>query len=108
MANPVNLAGTMPAEVVNGLFTAVKELLASPKELRLVIGVLDVDTIKVKIATGDEIPVVQFRHIEVITGPNRKAATELLKGEYSTRTGQLELAFTPGAEVPPDTDRNED
>lgn len=101
MASPVNLAGTMPGEAVNGILAHVADLLKEPGVLRLVVGVIDVDTIKHKVATGDDVPVIQFRHLELVSADNKDAARAVLAAELSARTGQLELPLTPGAIAPP-------
>lgn len=103
MANPVNLSGTMPGEFVNGWYGIVPELLTDPKTLRVAVIVFDVQSIKRKVATDEETPVVQIRHVEVATGEHGTAAQEILRALQRGRTGQeqLELTFTPGAVAPP-------
>lgn len=104
MAQSVNLAGTMPGESVNGLYAIVEDLIKDGRRLRLVVGLVDTDTIKVKVATGDQIPVIQFRHLEVADRtPQAEAAGEILHELLTARTGQAELMlpFTPGSFAPP-------
>jgi hypothetical protein len=102
MANPVSLAGTMPAEPVNGLYRAATDLMKDPRRLRLVVGVVDVLTITQKVAKAWEYPTVQFRHIELVDEPHAEAARELLAALLGERTGQMTLDFEPGDQMPPD------
>jgi hypothetical protein len=102
---PANLAGTMPGETVNGWFTIVPELLAHPDKLRLLVGVFDVDTIKVKVATHGQTPVVQLRHVEVVDlgdAELTETVSAILRNLQRARLGdeQLELTYTPGAIAP--------
>ena len=104
MAQSVNLAGTMPGESVNGLFAIAEALIKDGRRLRLVVGLIDTDTIKTKVATSDQVPVVQFRHIEVADGTGHaEAVAEILHALLTERTGQAELMlpFTPGSFAPP-------
>lgn len=105
MGQPANLAGTMPGEATNGWFTIVPELLANPGKLRLIVGVCDVDTVKTKVATGQETPVVQLRHVEVVDLADAEltaTVSAILRNMQRQRLGdeQLELTYTPGAIAP--------
>ena len=102
---PANLAGTMPGEAVNGWFSIVPQLLDQPGKLRLIVGVCDVDTVKVKVATGGQTPVIQLRHVEVVDlGDTELTETvsAILRNLQRARMGdeQLELTYTPGAVAP--------
>ncbi len=104
---PANLAGTMPPEATNGWFSMVPELLGPDAgKLRLMVGIFDVDTIKIKVATHGQTPVVQLRHVEVVPLGDTELTEQvsaILRNLQRTRIGdeQLELTYTPGAIAPP-------
>lgn len=104
---PANLAGTMPPEAVNGWFGQVDGLLGKPETLRIGIVVYDVDTIKHKVQTGADTPVVQIRHVEVVPDGDtelREQVAAILRTLQRARLGdeQLELTYQPGAVAPAD------
>jgi hypothetical protein len=104
--NPVNLAGTMPPEALNGWFTMLHDLLAQPDRMRIIVGICDVDKISHKVSTGADTPVVQLRHVEVASLGDTETCEQLaaiLRNLQRKRLGdqQLELTYQPGAVAPP-------
>jgi hypothetical protein len=80
----------------------VKELLDHPRTGHLVVGVVDVSWSKTNHDKQQTYPVVRFRHIEAVSDKNLARVAKVLGDELAKRTGQTELPFPPGEEIPLD------
>jgi len=92
----------MPSENVNGLKEHAKDLLENPRQLRLVIAVVDVEQATQKFDKGITVPRLRVRHIELVGEKNVASVQKLLAKELAARTGADQLPFPEGTEAPVD------
>jgi hypothetical protein len=107
VGNPVRLSGQLPDGQKNGLFAQDKVLdfLSQPTTAIYVIGVLTNCQTVTNNETGENVPVLKFRHVEVVDSAQAAAVSQILHKLHETRTGELALPFEYGEEVArPDRD----
>lgn len=94
MSAKLKLTSKLPGnEDINGLDAKVDEFLATPEKVRLVLGWVDVKEVHDVTATGDRIPVLQWRRLELV-GEADNAPPELKELAlrlYEERTGKAPL-----------------
>lgn len=100
----VKLASTLPAAGTNGLLAITRELVDDPHLTRVVIALVDCSKVTVDTDTGDEVPTVRVRHIEVVPGVERGRVEALLSRLHDERTGRRPLfdADMVTGEIPTD------
>jgi hypothetical protein len=102
-------SGKMPSDDVNGLNAITKDLLDNPRQLRLVVAIVDVEATNVNHDKGIEKPRLRVRHIEPILSDKDVAeAQNLLSKALAARTGAEQLPFEHGFEVPVDDFEGDD
>ena len=106
----VTLSGAVPAGELDGVGLFAKDILDSPRQAVLVVGVLSASWTKTNHDKGREYPVLRFRHWEVVAPDNEAAVTEAMIAAYSRRSGQLALPLPipPGTIVPLDAEGDGD
>jgi hypothetical protein len=114
MPGPLKLRAQLPDDRHNGLVDPAKvtDFLSQPRNAVLVVGVLYCPTTEVNNETGASVPVVRFKHIEVVS-PGHDAyglVAEILHQEHQGRTGEMMLPFPPGEDIriSGETDSNEE
>jgi hypothetical protein len=100
MSGPASLSGALPDGDGNGLSAIVHELIAHPRQIRVVVALVDTMKITTKIDEGSKVATVRVRRIEAITDPGDRAQLErLLLREFERRTGQTVLPFDLESDV---------
>lgn len=87
----VRLAGRLPKDEANGLAPFEKALVGSPKDRRVVVAVVDVDSRVDPHADGDWQPVVEVLRIELLQGDASEQGQKLLAEAYGARTGAVQM-----------------
>lgn len=100
MTDRVAISGQVPGDEVNGLKSRAKELRASPRQLRLIIGIVDVAKVTRNVDKDFEYPTVRFRHIELVPEEFIHDASAILGKALGDRTGMDQLPFEHGGQVP--------
>jgi hypothetical protein len=93
MSGPVSLGGTLPEGDGNGLTAIVSDLIHDPRHVHVVIGIVDCAKITTKPDTGEIVPTVRVRRIEVVTDKDRRVARQLINRALDRRTGREALPF---------------
>jgi hypothetical protein len=75
----------------NGLGSIEASLIQDPDDTHVVIAVINQRRVTTDADTGETTPTARVHHIEVITGPDAKAASELLEAACMRRTGAEQL-----------------
>jgi len=72
-----------------------------------VVALVSAETGETNYDTGDHVPRLRLRHVEVVPGDQRGIAAEILAQAHAERTGALMLPFEPGGEytIPDDAAR---
>lgn len=99
MSDPVRLNATLPAGDGNGLAAISADLVDSPRDLRVVIAIVDCKEIRTNNDTGDVIPVARIRRIEALTAEDLRAGRSLFRRAYERRTGREALPIDLEEEV---------
>lgn len=89
----MTIAGTLPGGDGNGLTAIDSELIRDPRKVHVVIGIVDTMKITVKPDTGEQIPTVRIRRIEVVTDDDRGQAQILIMRALDKRMGHEALPF---------------
>jgi hypothetical protein len=89
-----NLAGSLPAGDANGLAAIARELLENPEKVHVVVALVDCSKITTKVDSGDVIPTVRVRRIEVVSDPeDGRRMRQIVRREWERRTGKTVLPF---------------
>ena len=92
MSGP-SLSGSLPAGDGNGLVAIITDLITEPRKYHVVIGIVDCSKITTKPDTGEVIPTVRLRRVEVITDADLRVAETLIRRALDKRTGREQLSF---------------
>ena len=92
----VKLSGYLPAAEMDGLQPLLQGLVLDPKDRRIVVGVIDVQTRRDH-GDGEYEPTVRFLQLEVPTEELRDAAEKVLHAAYSKRTGAMQMFEDDGS-----------
>lgn len=103
----VTLSGSMPKDDRNGIGAISSALVDNPGAMQVIVAIVRGKTITIDVDSGDEVPTARIMAIEAFEG---KSATgrqlrEILRQQYSQRTGHNELPFD---EKPDPADDDED
>lgn len=94
MSATVKLSGKLPGDPdINGLDAHRDDLLKTPEKVRLVLGWVDVDKITEVVATGEHVPTLVFRRLELVGDADNAPPElkELALRLYEARTGKSPL-----------------
>src|SRR5258708_12251326 len=75
----ISLGGSLPQGDGNGLAAIVSDLIRDPKKYHAVIGIVDTSKITTKPDSGEVVPTVRVRRIEVITQAHPKIPGTLMR-----------------------------
>ena len=102
----VNIKGTFKKDdrPNDGLEQIRQELIASPYERRVVVGVVRVHRIVTTTEDGITVPTVKFDNIEALEGDAAKEAWELVAEAYENRTGNPIRGSLFDKDMPDDED----
>ena len=95
----ISLCGSLPQGDGNGLAAIVSDLIRDPKRYHAVIGIVDTSKITTKPDSGEVVPTVRVRRIEVITQADLKIAETLMRRALDKRTGKDTLPFDLEADL---------
>lgn len=87
----VTLRGKLPGGDSNGLAKIAGSLVKNPHKVHAVIALVDSSKTITDNDTGDAVPVVRIRRIEVILPKDLGQAEKLLRRALEERTGQITL-----------------
>src|SRR4051794_17206495 len=100
MAAVANLSGRLPEGEGNGLAAVVRQLIEEPSRVHVVLALIDTASITTKVDSGERVPTVRVRRIEVIVDPDdREHMRRLIMREYERRTGKAVLPFNLEADL---------
>lgn len=104
----VRLSGRLPEGDHDGLASIVRALVDQPTSVHVLIAICDVAKVTTEVDTGDVVPTVRLRRVEVITdAADSHRMRRLLVREYERRTGKevlpldLEDELRDALEPPP-------
>lgn len=90
----VSMSGALPAGDGNGLSAVMSDLVRDPQKLHVTIALVDCRKIVTDADSGDVIPTVRVRRIEVITSPDdMRVAERLMRRALEQRTGRETLPY---------------
>lgn len=89
----VSLGGSLPQGDGNGLAPFISDFIRDPKRYHVAIAILDTSKITTKPDSGEVIPTVRVRRIEVITEADLRVAETLMRRSLDKRTGRETLPF---------------
>jgi hypothetical protein len=89
----ISISGSLPQGDGNGLASIVSDLIRDPKKFHITIAIVDTAKITTKPDSGEVIPTVRLRRIEVIGEADLKVAETLMRRALDKRTGRETLPF---------------
>lgn len=96
----VSVSGNLPAGDGNGLNAIIPDLLEEPGGLHVAVVIINCKKITRDTDTGESIPTVRIRRIEVISEDEDKRVCErLMRRALDTRTGREALPYDLEAEI---------
>jgi len=96
----VSVSGTLPSGDGNGLSAIVTDLVREPQKVHLAVVLVDCRKVVTDADTGDMIPTVRLRRIEVVEDPeDRKLAENLMRRALDRRTGRQALPYDLEQEI---------
>ena len=96
----VNISGNLPKGDGNGLVAVLSELVRETNTQFVTIALVDCKKVTLDKDTGEKIPTVRVRRIEVLLdADDMKIARRLMERALSARTGQETLPYDLAAEI---------
>jgi hypothetical protein len=94
------MSGKLPAGDGNGLVAILSELVRDRQQVFAAICLLDGKKVVIDKDTGEKVPTVRVRRIEVVLdGEDMRVARRLMERALSRRTGQETLPYDLEAEI---------
>ena len=87
----ISLSGSLPGGDQNGLAKITSALVKNPRKVHAVIALVDSSKTVMNHDSGDSMPVVRIRRIEVVLPDDLAAAERLMRRALEARTGQTML-----------------
>ena len=87
------LVGNLPQGDGNGLDAIARALIDTPRNVHVVIALLDCKKVTTDNDTGTVEPTARIRRIEVISDTDRDIAAKMLRRALERRTGKVVLPF---------------
>lgn len=84
----LSLSGALPAGDGNGLAKIAGDLVRNPRKVHVAVMLVDSPKTVINNDTGDAVPVVRIRRVEVVLRKDLAAAERLLRRAMEDRTGQ--------------------
>ena len=88
-----SLSGNLPKGDGNGLTAIVDELIKDPRQMHIVIAIVDCAKVTQNTDTGETIPTARIRRIEVCKGEDASLAENLMRRALDQRTGREALPY---------------
>lgn len=90
----VKLTGSLPEGEANGLKALREDLIRDPMDLRLVVVLIDTNSLTTDMDSGDVIPTARVRRIEPITrGDDIGVVRRVMARAHEERTGKTVLPY---------------
>lgn len=87
------LASSLPGGDANGLVAIARQLIDSPHEVHVVVGLVDCKRITTDNDSGEIVPTARIRRIEVIGDQDKDLAAKMMRRALEERTGKTVLPF---------------
>lgn len=87
----ISLSGALPRGDANGLSPIVKSLIRDPEHVHALICLVDTTKLVTHVDTGECIPVLRIRRVEVIGDQDLKEAERLVRRSWERRNGDTVL-----------------
>jgi hypothetical protein len=87
------LTSSLPGGDANGLIAIARQLIDSPHDVHVIVGLVDCKKITTDNDSGDVVPTARIRRIEVIDGDDKTLAAKMMRRALETRTGKTVLPF---------------
>lgn len=87
------LVGALPKGEGNGLDALARKLIDSPRDIHVVIALVDCKKIATDTDSGEVEPTARIRRIEAIQEEDRDIAAKMLRRALERRTGKAVLPF---------------
>lgn len=87
------ITATLPEGDSNGLEAISRRLIDDPREVHVVVALMDCKQTTTDNDTGAVVPTARIRHIEPIAGDDKDVAVRMLRRALERRTGKTELPF---------------
>lgn len=87
----ISLSGALPKGDANGLAPIVKSLIRDPEHLHALLVIADCNKLVTHVDTGETIPVLRIRRVEVIQDQDLKEAERLVRRSWEKRNGDTVL-----------------
>ena len=87
----IKLSSKLPGGDGNGLAKIAGELVKSPQKLHVLVALVDSSRTVTDHDTGDSVPVVRVRRVEVVLKKDLPQAEQLLRRALEARTGETVL-----------------
>jgi hypothetical protein len=87
------LVGNLPKGEGNGLDALARKLIDSPRDIHVVIALVDCKKIATDTDSGEVEPTARIRRIEAIQDEDRDIAAKMLRRALERRTGKAVLPF---------------
>lgn len=99
MSTPVKLASALPDGNANGLSSIVSALTETPRDLQVVIAIVDCKKIETIADTGEVVPTARIRRIEAVPAQDLTLAKRLFRRAHDARTGLTALPIEVEDEI---------
>jgi hypothetical protein len=83
----ISLSGALPKGDANGLAPIVRSLIRDPERIHALVVLVDTSKLVTHVDTGETVPVLRVRRIEVILGSDLKEAQRLIRRSWEARSG---------------------
>jgi hypothetical protein len=93
------LSPRLPQGSGNGLADAAARLLANPHAKHVLLAIVDVVKVEKVVDTGEEVPVVRVRRVELLLREDAAQGEQLLRRALATREGRETLPFDVEDEI---------
>lgn len=87
------LASSLPGGDANGLVAIARQLIDTPHDVHVVIGLVDCKRITTDMDNGEIVPTARIRRIEVVNEQDRDLAAKMMRRALEERTGKTVLPF---------------
>jgi hypothetical protein len=87
------LASSLPGGDANGLVAIARQLIDSPHDVHVIIGIVDCKRSSIDHDTGEIVPTARIRRIEVIGDNDKDLAAKMMRRALEERTGKTVLPF---------------
>lgn len=95
----IKITGKLPEGDANGLAALRTGLIAHPRQLHVVIAILDCKAVTTEHDTGEQIPTARIRRIEAVMPEDHPSARRIMTRALEHRTGRVMLPLDVEDEI---------